>query len=65
MIPISSARRDVRANDCTWRITDVARNIWAGQCCTTTHFFAIGGPLQNGWKECPYCGGYLLEFAHA
>jgi len=55
----------MRASDCQWRMTDVARNIWAAQCCGRTHFFVFGGPFANSWKTCPFCGGYVVELANA
>jgi hypothetical protein len=47
--------------NCDWRMVDVARNVWKGACSLNTRFFAIGGPMVNGFPRCPYCGGHTRE----
>lgn len=57
--------RAMRANACEWRPVDDTQNMWMPECGAQWQLFPIGGPKDNEWITCPFCGGYLVEFKRA
>ena len=47
---------------CTWtRNDDEDDSYWAAACCDRLFVFNDGGPVENGFRYCPYCGRELKE----
>ena len=46
---------------CTWTID--AGGAWRTSC-NQAHAFTAGGPQENGYKFCPYCGRQILDKPH-
>ena len=42
-------------NRCSWYIEDGSDTWWTG--CGESAVFYSDGPVENGFKFCPYCGG--------
>ena len=45
---------------CTWTQDD-EDSYWAAACCDHLFVFNDGGPVENGFRYCPYCGLELKE----
>ena len=50
---------DVREEWCVWRY-DKGDDFWETQC-DNAHVFGDGGPDDNQYRFCPYCGKKLAE----
>jgi len=47
---------------CTWtQNDDEDDSYWAAACCDHLFVFNDGGPVENGFRYCPYCGRELSE----
>lgn len=46
---------------CTW--TEDFDGLWASDCQHVFEFFA-GGPEDNGFRFCCWCGRHLVEIPH-
>jgi len=47
---------------CTWtQNDDEDDSYWAAACCDHLFVFNDGGPVENGFAFCPYCGRELKE----
>ena len=47
---------------CTWtQNDDEDDSYWAAACCDHLFVFNDGGPVENGFRCCPYCGLELKE----
>jgi len=44
-------------NRCSWYIEDGSDTWWTG--CGESAVFYSDGPVENGFKFCPYCGGEI------
>jgi hypothetical protein len=61
----------MRANACEYRPLTGDHEVWEPGCNSrpafqeltiAIHFPVLpGGPFKAGWKNCPYCGGYIVE----
>ena len=48
--------------NCTWtQNDDEDDSYWAAACCDHLFVFNDGGPVENGFRYCPYCGLELKE----
>ena len=45
---------------CTWTQND-EDSYWAAACCDHLFVFNDGGPVENDFRYCPYCGRELRE----
>ena len=47
---------------CTWtQNDDEDDSYWAAACCDHLFVFNDGGPVENSFRYCPYCGLELKE----
>ena len=46
---------------CIW--TEDSDGTWDTQC-NNRHTFFDGGPEENHYEYCPYCGKHLIEVVH-
>ena len=44
---------------CTWKLVDDDDNVWATDC-DNLHQFFDGGPKENHYRYCPYCGKEIV-----
>ena len=57
----ASLARETPLN-CTWtQNDDEDDSYWAAACCDHLFVFNDGGPVENGFRYCPYCGLELKE----
>jgi len=48
--------------NCTWiENDDEDDSYWAAACCDHLFVFNDGGPVENDFRYCPYCGLELKE----
>ena len=49
---------DAYTKECKWLLEE--DTCWESQC-GQSFIFNDKGPVQNGFKYCPYCGGKMIE----
>lgn len=50
---------------CTWKLDETAwHTYWEPSCGDHPFEFNEGGPVENGFRYCPYCGKPIKEIAH-
>jgi len=54
----NEALREQIKKPCTWSPRDKEFNIWETEC-QELHQFIAGGPKENHYRFCPYCGGEI------
>lgn len=46
---------------CKWQLEDEDQGLWSTKC-GNDHVFISGGPLENQYLYCPYCGDRLVWY---
>jgi hypothetical protein len=45
--------------ECSWSLVDSDSDTWDSEC-GELHQFTVGGPVDNSYNYCPYCGGVMV-----
>lgn len=58
----NAPREEIEAppKTCAWSQEDTDSGVWETECDNLFELFD-GGPSDNGFNFCPYCGGHLVE----